>query len=97
MIENLPVPRLPAFYGIVIYMYRPDHSTAALHAHGQLPGRALRLAREWARLHADELKRDWELAQALEPRVVTDEPAELKQLVVGSPKRQLGQVSSECL
>jgi len=32
VIENLPVPRLPAFYGIVIYMYRPDHSTAALHA-----------------------------------------------------------------
>ena len=114
MIENLPVPRLPAFYGIVIYMYRPDHSTAALHAqygehiaqielgslkilNGQLSGLTLRLVREWARLHADELKRDWELAQALEPRVVTDEPAELKQLVVGSPKRQLGQVSSECL
>jgi hypothetical protein len=34
---------------------------------GHLPARALRLVREWARLHADELARAWELAQALEP------------------------------
>jgi len=34
---------------------------------GSLPSRALRLVREWARLHEPELAEDWELAQALEP------------------------------
>ncbi len=34
---------------------------------GHLPARQLRLVREWAQLHADELARAWELAQALEP------------------------------
>jgi len=36
---------------------------------GSLPPRALRLVREWARLHPDELAQNWELAQALEPLV----------------------------
>lgn len=79
------MPRLSAFYGIVIYMYRPDHPPPHFHAqygehiaqialgslevlHEQLPARALRLVREWARLHANELEHDWELAQALERR-----------------------------
>ena len=83
------MPRLSAFYGIVIYMYRPDHPPPHFHAqygehiaqielgslqmlHGYLPARALRLVREWARLHLDELDRDWELAQALEPLVAID-------------------------
>ena len=87
--DNRAVPRLSAFYGIVIYMYRPDHLPPHFHAqygehiaqielgsleilHGHLPTRALRLVREWARLHADELERDWELAQALEPLVAID-------------------------
>ena len=83
------MPRLSAFYGIVIYMYRPDHPPPHFHArygehiaqlelgsleilNGDLPARALRLVREWARQHADELEHDWELAQALEPLVPID-------------------------
>ena len=80
------MPRLAAFYGIVIWMYRPDHPPAHFHAqygeyvaqielrtlqvlNGSLPPRALRLVREWAALHADELAANWERAQALEPLV----------------------------
>ncbi len=89
VIDNRAVPRLCSFYGIVIYMYRPDHPPPHFHAqygehiaqitlgsleilHGHLPARALRLVREWARLHAAELEHDWELAQALEPLVAID-------------------------
>lgn len=28
----MPVPRISAFYGIVIWMYRPDHPPAHFHA-----------------------------------------------------------------
>jgi hypothetical protein len=83
------MPRLSAFYGITIYMYRPDHAPPHFHAqygeyiaqiqlgsfeilNGHLPLRALRLVREWAALHAAELERDWDLAQALEPLVAID-------------------------
>jgi hypothetical protein len=83
------VPRLSTSYGIVIYMYRPDHPPPHFHAqydehiaqidlsslqiiNGQLPARALRLIRQWARLHAEELDHAWELAQALEPLVAID-------------------------
>jgi hypothetical protein len=31
---------------------------------GQLPRRALALVRAWAKLHGDELQRNWELARA---------------------------------
>jgi len=85
-LNNRCVPRLSAFYGIVIYMYRPDHPPPHFHAQygehvaqialgslevlsGSLPPRALRLVREWAGLHADELTANWDLAQALEPLV----------------------------
>jgi hypothetical protein len=34
---------------------------------GDLPGRALALVREWARLHADELQEDWRRARASQP------------------------------
>lgn len=78
------MPRLAAFYGIVIWMYRPDHPPPHFHAqygehvaqielvtlrviNGSLPSRALRLVREWARLHEPELAENWKLAQALEP------------------------------
>ena len=78
------MPRLASFYGIVIWMYRPDHPPPHFHAeygehdaqielgtwqilNGSLPPRALRLVREWAELHSEELNRNWELAQALEP------------------------------
>ena len=83
------MPRLAAFYGIVVWMYRPDHPPPHFHAEygefvaqielgtwrvisGSLPPRALRLVREWAALHADELATNWELAQALEPLVPID-------------------------
>jgi hypothetical protein len=34
---------------------------------GSLPPRALRLVRQWARLHPEELADNWTRAQALEP------------------------------
>ncbi len=84
--HNRPVPRLSTFYGIVIWMYRPDHPPPHFHAQygedvaqielgtlrvlaGSLPPRALRLVRQWARLHTDELAENWERAQQLEPLV----------------------------
>lgn len=80
------MPRLATFYGIVIWMYRPDHQPAHFHARygeheasialssldvvaGSLPPRAMRLVREWATLHEDELAANWQRAQALEPLV----------------------------
>lgn len=83
------MPRLAAFYGIVIWMYRPDHPPPHFHAqygehvaqieigslrilNGSLPPRALRLVREWAHLHPEELTDNWRLAQALEPLVPID-------------------------
>jgi hypothetical protein len=80
------VPRLSTFYGIVIWMYRPDHPPPHFHAQygedvarielgtlrvlgGSLPPRALRLVRQWARLHTDELAENWKRAQQLEPLV----------------------------
>lgn len=73
------MPRLSAFYGLVIYMYWRDHQPPHFHAEygehealiviadgrvfaGSLPPRALRLVREWRRLHLEELERAWELA-----------------------------------
>lgn len=83
------MPRISEFYGIVIWMYRPDHPPPHFHASygehwaaieigserviaGSLPRRALRLVREWARLHEAELRNDWQRAQALEPLVPID-------------------------
>jgi hypothetical protein len=62
------VPRICAFYGIIITMYYRDRDPPHFHAvygehqaqivistleplFGELPGRALRLVREWADLH----------------------------------------------
>jgi hypothetical protein len=39
---------------------------------GSLPPRALRLVREWARMHPNELADNWERAQALEPLVAIE-------------------------
>jgi len=83
------MPRLSFFYGIVIWMYRPDHPPAHFHAEyagteaqiavdtlrvleGDLPPRALRLVRQWARLHQDELRDNWARAQAREPLTPID-------------------------
>jgi hypothetical protein len=39
---------------------------------GSLPPRALRLVREWARLHRDELLANWERARDYQPLVGID-------------------------
>jgi hypothetical protein len=56
-----PPPHFHARYGE--YEAKIEIATVDLLA-GQLPTRALRLIREWAELHRDELLADWELAQA---------------------------------
>ena len=75
------MPRISAFYGIVIAMYwgERDHPVPHFHAEyagarasiavdgrvlaGSLPARALRLVREWASLHEDELLANWRRAR----------------------------------
>lgn len=39
---------------------------------GELPNRALRLVRDWASLHKDELLADWERVEKQEPLVPID-------------------------
>ncbi len=73
------MPTISRFYGIVIRMYfsdAPPHfhaiyageeavvaiGTGAV-IRGGLPERALRLVREWASIHRDELESDWALVQ----------------------------------
>ncbi len=73
------MPRVSAFYGIVIEMYYGDHPPPHFHARyageaakieiangevvaGSLPGRALRLVREWTEAHRGELEANWERA-----------------------------------
>jgi hypothetical protein len=73
------VPRISAFYGIVIEMYYGDHAPPHFHARyggdaakieigtgdviaGSLPGRALRLVREWLEEHRGEVAANWERA-----------------------------------
>lgn len=75
------MPRISAFYGIVITMYWRDHPPPHFHAayagqmaeieiasaeliDGWLPPRALRLVKEWAVLHQDELQANWDRARA---------------------------------
>ena len=78
------MPRVSAFYGIVITMYfnesqhlgRPHfHATYAdVEASfdieslelivGRLPNRANKLVLRWAKLHQDELRRNWELLRS---------------------------------
>ena len=77
------MPRLSAFYGLVIYMYVQDHSPPHFHVHygddealiviatgsvyaGSLPPRALRLVRQWRRMHVAELDAAWALASRRE-------------------------------
>jgi len=39
---------------------------------GELPGRARRFVREWAKLHQAELQRNWQLARSREPLATID-------------------------
>ena len=78
------VPRISAFYGIVISMNYREHPPPHFHVSyagyeatielatlevyaGGLPSRALRLVREWARLHRDELGENWARARQHRP------------------------------
>lgn len=81
------MPRISAFYGIVIWMYHdegPHPGRAHFHAEygddeasfdietlslivGHLPGRAGKLVVEWAGLHRDELRENWNRAREHQP------------------------------
>ncbi|MDQ3896647.1 MAG: DUF4160 domain-containing protein [Actinomycetota bacterium] len=66
------MPRICEFYGIVISLYWADHRASVDIASleviaGALPGRAMRLVREWGELHRSELAATWERAVAHEP------------------------------
>ena len=78
------MPRVSAFFGIVVYMYYNDHMPPHFHAEygeheaiyeidtldvarGGLPRRAHALVLEWAALHRNELRDDWELARKEKP------------------------------
>ncbi|HTR72121.1 MAG TPA: DUF4160 domain-containing protein [Solirubrobacteraceae bacterium] len=83
------MPRISAFYGIVVMMYGNDHAPPHFHARygeyeakiaiatgepiaGRLPTRAVRLVREWAGLHREELQANWESARARTPLASID-------------------------
>lgn len=51
---------------------RRSNSATLRTLNGSLPPRALRLVRQWARLHPDELAENWERAQDLEPLVAIE-------------------------
>ncbi|MBM4383805.1 MAG: DUF4160 domain-containing protein [Deltaproteobacteria bacterium] len=73
------MPEISRFFGIVIQMHTRDHGPPHFHAiygsHeidfyirtgrvvGDFPSRALRLVREWANLHGDELIANWDAAR----------------------------------
>ena len=78
------MPRVSAFYGIVITMYfNEDVHLGRPHFHaesagdrasfdieslelivGHLPRRAKKLVLRWARLHQEELRRNWDLLRS---------------------------------
>ncbi|MBL7778324.1 MAG: DUF4160 domain-containing protein [Chitinophagales bacterium] len=77
------MPRISAFYGILIYMYYNEHNPPHFHAHygenkavvgindfalleGSLPPKAFALVVEWAALHLQELRQNWDKAAAHE-------------------------------
>ena len=78
------MPRISAFYGIIISMYFNEHSPPHFHAayaefeaaitietleimEGRLPHRALSLVLEWASLHREQLRRNWDRARSRLP------------------------------
>ncbi len=61
-----PPPHFHAQYGG--YVAQIDLGSLRV-LNGSLPPRALRLVREWARMHAEELEGNWQRAQDLEPLV----------------------------
>jgi hypothetical protein len=81
------MPRISAFYGIVIWMYHDEGlhpGRPHFHAEygddeasfdietldlivGHMPGRASKLVVEWAQLHRDELRENWNRAREHQP------------------------------
>jgi hypothetical protein len=77
------MPTICYFRGITIEMFPKDHPAPHFHAYyaeyeakflldgtpfeGRLPRRQERLVKEWAAQRVEELKEDWELAQARRP------------------------------
>ena len=77
------MPRISFFHGISVYMYFGDHGPPHFHATyagrwgrlaldgtilaGNLPVRAERLIRKWARVHRSELRACWDRASRNEP------------------------------
>ncbi|MGH7882822.1 MAG: DUF4160 domain-containing protein [Candidatus Dormibacteraceae bacterium] len=74
------MPRISAFYGIIVRMYHDDHAPPHVHVQysekwakisigevkvidGSLPPRVIRLYREWAGLHQNELLENWRRAR----------------------------------
>lgn len=76
------MPSISMFYGIIIYMYYRDHYPPHFHAvyqdfkavytldgelmEGKMPAGQNKLIAAWAVIHADELRANWELAEAQE-------------------------------
>ena len=74
------MPIISQFFGIVIYMFWREHEPAHFHAKygedeivveietgrvaGKMTPRALKLVKEWRKLHINELRKEWELAKA---------------------------------
>jgi len=77
------VPRISAFFGVLISMYHHEHEPPHFHATyagkeaaltpegvilvGDLPPRILRLVREWAALHRQQLRDNWTRARRGRP------------------------------
>ncbi len=73
------MPIISRFFGIVIFMFWREHKPPHFHAKygddeviveiesgkvsGTMTKRALALVQEWRKLHKEELKGDWELAE----------------------------------
>ena len=66
--HNHPVAHFHAEYGEHLASIAIDGTLLA----GSLPPRALRLVREWAALHEDELRANWERVRAQQPLVPID-------------------------
>ena len=76
------MPEISRFYGIIIYMYISDHQPPHFHViyneyecwitildgkvTGELPPRAIKLVKEWLKLHQSELKENWSRLQNYE-------------------------------
>jgi hypothetical protein len=57
----------PHFHAIYGEFEAEIEIASATLVEGELPRRAKNLVEEWAEVHRDELRRNWDLAQAAEP------------------------------